>query len=290
MKVQRNIHASQHQPVALITGASSGIGKALAEELARRQYAVVLVSLPEIELYRTATYLKLKFGVKAWAFSGDLCDPAVVARLSNFCSNNRLSVQVLVNCAGFGNLGMFCNSDWRENEKLITLNNLALVNMCNTFLPVMMQQRTGYILNVGSLASFFSIPGKAVYAASKRFVYAFSKSLSLEVRQTGVHVSCLCPGSTITSLKALQNIKDTNYSGTFFCQTPEAVAREAAKAMMSKKFRIIPGWKNKLLYFLWLIIPAFLCNAILQYIFMKHSVSSQTIAKQNTPNPHRIAA
>ena len=125
-------------------------------------------------------------------------------------------------------------------------------------------------MNVGSLASFFPIPGKSVYAASKSFVYAFSHSLYLELKATPIHISCLCPGGTMTP-KVESFLKEMKGRRKGFCQMPEDVAKVAVKQLYKKRFRIVPGMSNRFLYWLSQILPMPVKVLIIQSVFKKSS-------------------
>lgn len=128
-------------------------------------------------------------------------------------------------------------------------------------------------MNLGSLASFIPIPSKSLYAATKSFVYSFSHSLYFELKPHKIHVSCLCPGGTST--EGSMAIDENNLSKSSFCQVPEAVAAEAVRGLFKKRFRIIPGWRNRLLYWLSQTLPEVLKIAIIKSVFKKKMVQEK---------------
>jgi uncharacterized protein len=254
---------------ALVTGASSGIGKAIAEELARQQINLVVIALPNTGLEETAERIRDQYQVSVLTYPIDLTQQNAAGKILHWCKAQNIVVRILVNNAGMGNIANLEDSQAEILNNIMLLNNHALTMITYTFLRSMKTCSPSYIMNVGSLASFLPIPRKAVYAASKSFVYAFSCSLSNELRGTGVSVSCLCPGGTLTSEQVRSNTQGMSYKGKIFIQTAEEVAKEAVAGMFQKKRRIIPGWHNKLLFLLWNILPYRVASSILIRIFNK---------------------
>jgi short-subunit dehydrogenase len=181
---------------ALVTGASTGIGVDLAECFARDGYDVILTARSKTALNTVAARLSAAFGVKATAFAVDLSAQGGGMRLAGAIDAAGLTVDVLVNNAGFGQAGAFAGSQSEPQLGMIDLNDRALVELTHIYWPAMLEQRSGGILNVASIAAFVPGPLMAVYYASKAFVLSFSEALWEEARGTGVHVSCLCPGPT----------------------------------------------------------------------------------------------
>jgi short-subunit dehydrogenase len=255
---------------ALITGASSGIGKAIAVELARRKISLILVALPGTGLEQTASDIATEHNITVLHYAIDLTHENASEKIFMWCRANEVVVRILVNNAGVGNIGYLedCRTDTLST--ILLLNNHAMMMLTHSFLSQMKRHAPGYILNVGSLASFLPIPKKAVYSASKSFVYSFSCSLGNELKDSGISVSCLCPGSTVTSETVKQNLQSTSYQGSLFTQTARQVAAEGVEQMFRKKRRIIPGWPNKFLFLLWTILPYSIASAILTRIFNKN--------------------
>jgi uncharacterized protein len=266
----------------LITGSSSGIGKALAYEFARRKYNILLVALPNTGTYDVASDLMKKFTVNTAVLELDLTQPESPHQIFAWCKNNCYDVQVLVNNAGFGNLCPLEETDALLVTRMLALNNHALVALTQLFISHLKTYNDSYILNVGSLASFIPIPNKAVYTASKSFVYTFSAALRLELRHLHIHVSCLCPGGTITSQEVTSPRQEMSRAFPGLAQRPEEVAKEAISELFKKKEKIIPGWHNKGIYYLAAALPAFLRSWILLKLFSikKRKGNSLTRVKQ----------
>ena len=254
---------------ALVTGGSAGIGKAIAEELARKKINLALVALPGTGLEETANGIAAAHGVTVLSFAIDLTQRDASMQIWNWCKAQGVSIRILVNNAGIGNIANLEDSHAETLNNILLLNNHALTMITYTFLRSMKTSSPSYIMNVGSLASFLPIPRKAVYAATKSFVYAFSCSLSNELRGTGVSVSCLCPGGTSTSSSVRNNTQSLSYKGSLFIQSADEVAREAVSGMFRRRRRIIPGWPNKFLFLLWTILPYRVASSILIMIFNK---------------------
>jgi short-subunit dehydrogenase len=247
----------------LITGASSGIGLAIAEEFGKLGRNLVLVALPETGLEKIAHDLHHRFGISILTLCLDLTEENASQKIFDACEDHGLVINVLVNNAGFGNLEVFHDSRLPELQNMMALNNAALVSLTHQFIPHLKRSAPSHILNTGSLASFFQIPYKAVYSATKSFVYSFSASLRLELRPDKIYVSCLCPGGTLTSNRFQEILKKSAGNGSRFLQQPDEVAQTAVREMFRKKFRIVPGLHNKLMLFFYELLPERITHWIL---------------------------
>lgn len=266
----------------LVTGASSGIGKALAAEFAMRGYNLLLVALPLTGLGEVAVELTTQFEVEVRFLEIDLTKKDSPRKIWEWCRDCHYSVMALINNAGFGNVAFFESTSPDLLFNIMGLNNGAMIELTHFFIPELKKFDQSYIMNVGSLASFFPIPRKAVYAATKSFVYAFSYSLYLELKCQRIHVSCLCPGSTMSGERSKKVMKETNYEPNIFCQLPEQVAQEAVSGMLKKKFRIIPGWPNKFIFLMARVLPAFIKIRIVQAVFNKSTNGIPRLSKQSS--------
>jgi uncharacterized protein len=250
----------------LVTGASAGIGKALAIAFAKRSYNVLLVALPQSKLEDTCIEIRMQFNVDVQYFCLDLSLDEGPLTVYNWCKVNGYNVSVLVNNAGFGNFKMFSSTNIMLLDTMMKLNNSTLMKLTHYFVPELAKFKSSYILNVSSLGAFMPLPQKTVYSATKSFVYAFSDSLRFELKQIGVHVSCLCPGGTLTE-RIKESLTAEQKKRQSFFQTPECVAEYAVAKLLKKKFRIIPGWRNKLLYCLSQALPEFLKIMLINVCF-----------------------
>lgn len=227
---------------ALITGASAGIGAAFAQELATRQTNLVLVARSELKLQQLAQQLQEQYKIKVDIIVQDLTQPKAAQSVFDIVTAKGLTIDLLINNAGFGEYGAFADLDGERQINMLQLNILALVDLTHQFLPGMRQRSAGGIINMSSVAAFQPMPYFSVYAASKAFVLSFSEALWAENRSYGVHVLAVCPGPTETNFfqeaafpSALVNVAAANYTPT------AVVVREALKALEKKHPSIIPG-------------------------------------------------
>ena len=187
---------------ALVTGASSGIGKALAESLAARGANLILVARSADRLEHLATALRGK-GVEATVIAADLAQPGAAARLHAEVERHGLCVDLLVNNAGFGKWGRFEGESLATYGEMIALNIQAVLELCHLFMPGMAARGDCGVLNISSAVAFVPLPWTAVYAASKAFVLSFSEALFYEFKGKGVQVTVLCPGNTESNFAAV---------------------------------------------------------------------------------------
>jgi short-subunit dehydrogenase len=241
---------------ALITGGSKGIGKALATELAKQNYNLLLVARDKGGLHDAANEITAKHAVAVHTLALDLSAPNAAQQVYNWCVENNYDVTALINNAGYGLCGYMEEYTVAENNNMMQLNMFTTVNMCQLFLPMLKKQSKAYILNISGGIAYQAVGGMALYGASKAFVLYFSRALKHELRNTSVSVTCLAPGATDTEFvsranikpKALKAAKKVNMSA-------ESVASIAIKGMQSGKAEIIPGLINKLSYFFTLLLP-----------------------------------
>src|SRR5262245_37104081 len=184
--------------IALITGASAGLGSEYARLFAADKHALGLVARRRDRLDELAAALEKAHGVSSYVFPADLTDPAAPRRLHDEIAAAGLEVEFLVNNAGFGSNGTFSEMDTQRELELIEVNVKALVHLTRLFLPGMVARQRGRILNIGSTAGFVPGPFMATYYASKGFVISFTEALAHELRGTGVTATVSCPGATAT--------------------------------------------------------------------------------------------
>ena len=233
-------------PVALISGASSGIGEALARCFARNGHRLVLVARRAGALRRLAANLSAEFGVTALALPADLSRPQAAPALAALLARRRLAVDVLVNNAGVLEAGLFARMPARAHRQMIDLNVSALAAMLAQFAPAMVRRGRGRILNVASIAAFQPVPTLATYAATKAFVLSLSESLAEELRDSGVTVTALCPGFTATpmlSRASKAHARLARLPGVLVGDV-EAVAAEGYRACMAGEVVAVPGALN----------------------------------------------
>ena len=235
------------RPVALITGASSGIGECLAHCFAEAGHDLVLVARSADKLRLLAGQLMAEHGIKAWAEPADLALAGSVAELATRLKRQRRPVSVLVNCAGVLSQGAFIDMPTSTTQGMLELNVGALTAMLSTFVPAMVARGSGRVLNVASIAAFQPIPSLATYAASKAYVLSLSESLAEELRGSGVTVTALCPGITATNMLAQAAQADPALSHLPALLVGDAmdVARQGFQACMRGDAICVPGIVNQ---------------------------------------------
>ena len=226
---------------ALVTGASSGIGRAFAEALAARRDDVVLVARDTARLDQLASKLKGAHGTYAEVLGADLTADAGVAAVEE---RLRAGVDLLVNNAGFGTFGKFAELPIETELGEVQLNVVALVRLCRAALPGMIERGAGGIVNVSSVAGHQPTPYNATYGATKAFVTSFTHSLHEEARSTGVRVTVLCPGFTKTEFQERAGFDSSAVPG-FLWQSAEEVAAAALRANDKNRAGCVPGLLNR---------------------------------------------
>ena len=248
---------------ALITGASSGIGKALACELAARGYHLFLTARNPAALEQVAADCAREFGVRTETHPADLSDPAAVESLAGAVAGSPHPFGFLVNNAGFGVRGSFLNTDAGAELDMLEVQLAAMLKLTKAVAPGMTARKAGHILNVGSVYSFSPVPNQAVYGACKAFLFAFSAALREELKGTGVTVTALCPGVTQTEFRARAGIPEkSRASGA----TADEVARAAVRRTLRGDAVIIPGFANRLFVFLARHAPLRLMPRLMSFI------------------------
>lgn len=242
---------------ALITGASKGIGKAIAIELATKKNNLLLVARNEEQLASFAAEIIKDYKVDCQFIALDLSESNAPIKLFNWCLNNDFSIDILVNNAGYGLSGNIQNYDMAAYQNMMQVNMATPLALILQFLPQLKQHPKAYILNIASSAAYQAVPGLCVYAATKSFVFSFSRGLRYELRNTSVSVTVVNPGTTdtnfanraqVTNERALRAAKKLN-------MTPASVAKIAVDGMYAGKAEVIPGFINKLGAFLTVILP-----------------------------------
>lgn len=231
---------------ALITGASEGFGKAMALECAGRNMNLVLVALPGSGLSSLACFIERNYNVSVLYFEQDLSKREECLHLFEKIKENKISANVLINNAALGGTHFFEEKDPEFYYKQIELNVLAPTLLTHLFLQTLEENSPSHILNVGSLASFFSLPKKGVYGATKSYLVSFSKSLRRELKAKNVSVSTVCPGGMNTTPMLILQNKNMKGLGRWSIMNPEEVARIAIDGMLAGKELIIPGFWNRM--------------------------------------------
>lgn len=248
------------QPLALITGASSGIGLELARLFARDGYALVLVARSLDRLQALATALA---PATVTCIQADLSLPGAAESLwQQLAAKGLDQPQVLVNNAGFGDFGPFADTPLDTYTRMIALNIEALTTLTHKVLPGMRARKQGRILQLASMAAFMPGPLMGVYFATKAYVLHFSEALSVELQGTGITVTCLCPGGTASGFQAAARMQESRMVKGKRLPTSAQVAAFGYKALHKGRMVVVHGWLNRLLVASVRFTPRSICRRI----------------------------
>jgi short-subunit dehydrogenase len=231
---------------ALVTGASSGIGAAIAAELASRGYSLALLARREERLRSLAAELASDHGIDADVVACDLTDPAERDRLMDELMARGRAVELLINNAGFGHQADFATSPRERMVEMVRLNVEAVVDLTSRFLGPMVEKGRGGVINIASTAAFQPLPGSAVYAASKAFVLSFSEAIRTELRGSGVTVTAVCPGpvkTEFTEVAGVGGVEERTPGAVWM--TAEEIARHAVDGAERDRRVVVPGTLNR---------------------------------------------
>ncbi|MBV6626139.1 MAG: SDR family oxidoreductase [Rivularia sp. (in: Bacteria)] len=228
-------------PTALITGASGGIGKCFAQKLAAQNTNLIIVARSEDKLKALAQQLQEQHKIQVDVIVKDLTQTSAAQEIFEITQAKGLSVDLLINNAGFGDYGEFVKTDCDRQIEMIQLNNIALVALTHKFLPQMRERGSGSIINVSSIAGYQPLPYVSVYAATKAFVRSFSEALWAENRQYGVRVLVVSPGPTETNFFNEANFPPALARNAQSMSTPEEVVDEAMKALEHGNAAVVVG-------------------------------------------------
>lgn len=250
--MKSKIEMKQTDKYAIVTGASQGLGKAFANELAKEGYNIILTSLADQNLNETAQYLRETYGVLAHAFESDLSEKD---NIIEFCSwvNKNFEVEILINNAGVGGTKRFDEVSLEYINVIMQLNMIAPSILTQQLLENLKRNKQAYILNVSSMAAFTPIGFKTVYPASKAFLHSFSLGLSEELKYSNISVSVVNPGAMKTNDEVTKRIEQQGFFGRFTLLSPNKVARNCINKMFRKNKLIIV---NPYSYFLMKLLPS----------------------------------
>jgi uncharacterized protein len=229
---------------ALVTGASAGIGWALAEQLAARGANLVLTARRTERLQKLAADLSAKHGIKAEAFAADLAQPGAPREIYAFTTGKGIEIDLLINNAGFGVFGYIHEDDEARLLEMVQVNCAAVVHLTRLYTPAMVQRRHGDVMIVASTAAFQAVPFIAAYAATKAFDLIFAEGIAEELRPFGVRVCALCPGSTTTEFQQVAQQPDRAFR---VAETADKVARVGLEGLAAGKACVISGARNRMM-------------------------------------------
>jgi short-subunit dehydrogenase len=259
-------------PTALITGASRGIGRALALGLAQRGYDLLLVARSAPQLEELAQEVRTRHQRQAQVLALDLTKADAAAELATWVAHHTPDgLAVLVNNAGYGLWGRFEQLNLEEQLNMLQLNLNLPVQLTYALLPLLRRSAKGYILNVASTAAYQAVPSLTVYAASKAFLLSFSRGLRYELKGSGISVTCLSPGATTTDFGNRAGMgSELQAVANKVSMTPAQVAEAGLKALFAGKAEFIPGMLNKVSAGLTSVVPKPIVEKIAAGIYEKY--------------------
>lgn len=250
---------------ALITGGSSGIGFAIAKELAKGGYNLVLASNQKEQLAIASDELRGNFKVKVSTIFIDLAESGAALELYNWCNQQQIQVDVLVNNAGIFVFGEVVETSTEKAQQMLTLHTSTPALLCTLFGKDMKQRRNGHILNISSLAAFMTYPGISLYSSTKNFLKSFSRSLRTEMIDYNVNVTCVCPGAVSTRLFELSKADHKKAINMGVMMPADKLASKAVNAMFRKKALLVPGFINRIFLIIIYLVPQSVILLIRRY-------------------------
>jgi uncharacterized protein len=239
---------------ALVTGASSGLGVDFSRELAALGCRLVLVARREDRLKQVQTEIQQRYGVHVMVVALDLSDAGAPQVLYDHLRDQHVTVDVLVNNAGFGVFGAEFDIPWEKTREMLMVDIVALTHLTKLFGREMVKRGNGYMLQVASIGAYQPSPTYAAYSAAKSYVRSFSQALNFELRGSGVSSTVISPGVTATEFLQVSGQKHTWFHNLTM-MTSESVARAGIRAMLKRRYSVVPGWMNWLTTLFTFITP-----------------------------------
>jgi hypothetical protein len=247
---------------ALVTGASSGIGLQITEALALKGYSIIAVSNQQLQLDDLKRKLEQDYSVTIVTINIDLAQENSALKIFEYCENNKLEVEVLVNNAGILVFGETLQVDFSLVRTILNLHMTTPALLCRLFGEHMISRRTGFILNVSSITAVMPYPGISLYGPTKAFLRYFTRALRTEMKYYGIKVTCLIPGATATGLYNPGHFNNPLTKKLGLMKKPEIVAKAAVNALFNNRAECIPGLLNKLIILCLPLIPHFVIGLI----------------------------
>jgi short-subunit dehydrogenase len=259
--------SNELSPFTLITGASHGMGKAIAFECAHRGMNVLLVALPEPMLDDVVKNIREEFKIKALGFGIDLSNEDAPKQVYDFTRKENIRINILVNNAGFGAGGLFERHSLEKYYSMIRLNNSALIGLTYYFLDDLKSFPVSHMLNMSSMEATLPLPYKATYTGTKNFIYSFSLAMNEELRPHNVKITVVCPGPVVTNEEGRSRMKAQGWRAKLLVKMPDEIASIAVKAMLKGKTIVVPGTVPWLIVRVMNLFPEFLKMRILERVF-----------------------
>ena len=262
--------SGNNKPFALITGASKGIGRSLSTYIASKGYPVLLVARDEKLLSDLAAEITKSYQVPADFLGIDLSIPGSAAKVKEWVVQNNYETGIVINNAGYAVWGRFQNIPINSHLQMMQLNVNTIVEMCHEFIPLLLNQKSSYLMNVSSTTAYQAVATLSTYAASKMFVIGFTRSLRAEFKNSGLSVSVLSPGTTTSDFMNRAGMYPLEKISEKFTMHPDDVAKTGIDAMLAGKSEIIPGFLNKFSAIMTRIVPKAVTEKIAADIYLKN--------------------
>ena len=271
-----NRQVSVHSTFALVTGASRGLGKEIARELARKKYNLLLVSLHDEGLPETSKELEILYGVKVYYLEANLFESQAVFQVADWALTNG-PVSILINNAGVGGTSVFEQTSPEYIDSIIQLNIRVTSILTRLLLQELKSHKQAFILNVSSMASFSPVAYKTVYPASKAFIWSFSRGLYEELKKTSVFVSVIHPGPMKTNPDVTKRIEKQKMLGRIGLINTRKIAEIAVNNLLKYDSLIIPGFFNKMNWLMIKIVPVWIRLALLSKVVRRELKEEQYV-------------
>lgn len=250
------------QKYALVTGASSGIGWYIADELAGKGYNIIAISNQPDQLDNLRSKLTKDYGILVSIINTDLSQDKSARHIYDFCEKNNIEVDVLVNNAGTLYFGEALKIDYSRMKSILNLHMTTPVMLCRLFGEKMIKRRKGFILNTSSISSVMPYPTISLYGPTKAFLRHYTRALRTELKRYGIKVTCLIPGATATGLYDSVKFNTPLKKKLGIMKKPEVVAKAGIKALFNNRPECIPGFLNKMIVLFAPVIPHSIISAI----------------------------
>lgn len=262
---------SQILRTALITGASAGIGTSFAHVFAEHGFDLVLTARRDDRLSELAKVIATQYGRRVHIVAADLADPSAPAKIEREITNASITIDVLVNNAGYGLAGNFLDCTWEQHRDFLQVMVTAVADLTRRFLPGMIARRYGRIINVASLAGLVPVSaGHTLYGASKSMLIKFSQSLALEAMAHNVHVTALCPGFTYSEFHDVNGMRQqVSQLPSFMWMDADTVARQGYDAVMRGDIVCVNGRVNRFIAFITRVMPQWIVMRVLKRVARK---------------------
>jgi hypothetical protein len=276
-------------PAAVITGATQGIGRALADEFAKGGHTLLLVARTETSLAKAASEIAAKYNVAVHYVACDLSTKEGCDQVAEALRRRRLYCESLVNNAAIMRAGFFQDQDEETLLKLVDLNVRAIVDLTRRFLPDMLARGKGGVLNVASLEGFMPVPYQATYAATKAFIISFSRALAYEIMGTGVRVCTVAPGTIETEMHAKAGAENSRYVALLPGMSAQTMAEAAYRRFMRGNWVIIEGLLNRIVANGVRFIPGIMLIPAVGWFFRVRDAEGNLQWPKPLPNPEEAA-